>query len=147
MSIGKFLGAALGGGAVMWLVGGLWHALIMEDFYAANSAATGYGEPRMLFIILGYAILGVLMAYIYPKGYAGGGGIGEGLRFGVIVGILWTLPHGVVMHGVQLGATGKLILVDVVWHMVEQGIGGIAIALIYGLHSSADQAEGAESTE
>ena len=57
----------------MWLLGGLWHMLIMGSYYAENSAAIAYPEPRMPFIILGYVILGVLMAYIYPKGYAGAG--------------------------------------------------------------------------
>lgn len=66
---------------------------------------------------------------MFPKGYAGAGGIGERLRFGVIMGLLWVLPHGVVLHGVEYGATGKLILVDAAWHLVEQGIGGIVMAL------------------
>ncbi len=144
MNIGKLLGAALGGGAVMWLLGGAWHMMIMGTFYGKNSASVPLEEPLMHWIILGYVILGLLMAYIYPKGFAGGGSVGEGLRFGAIVGLLWVLPHAVILHGVYYGATGKLILIDAAWHVVEQGVGGIVIALIYG-SSAAGQSAGAES--
>ena len=143
MNVGKFAGAAIGGAVVMWLLAGLWHMLLADTFYLENSAAAFLAAPRMQFIILGYLILGLLMAYVYPKGYAGGGGVGEGLRFGAIMGLLWVLPHGVVLHGVEYGATGKLILVDAVWHVVEQGIGGIALALVYG--SGAAQSSGTEA--
>ena len=103
----------------------------MSGFYGEHSVSTPLPEPKMLFIILGYLILGVLMSYVYPKGYKGGGAIAEGLRFGAVIGLLWVLPHAVILHGVYFGAMGTLILVDAAWHMVEQGLGGIAIALIY----------------
>ena len=145
MKVGKFAGAAIGGAVVMFLLGGMWHMLLADSFYEANSVAALLDAPRMQFVILGYLILGLLMAYVYPKGYAGGGGIGEGLRFGAIMGLLWVLPHGVVLHGVEYGATGKLILVDAAWHLVEQGIGGIAMALIYGSGLGAAQSSGTEA--
>jgi hypothetical protein len=129
----------------MCLLAGLWHMLIMDGFYMEHSSAIALAEPRMQFIILGYLILGLLMAYIYPKGYGGGGSVSEGLRFGAILGLLWVLPHGVVLHGVEFGAAGLLILVDAVWHMVEEGAGGIVMALIYG-SSARDQNAESEST-
>ena len=142
MNIGKFLGAAIGGAIVMWLLGGAWHMWIMGGYYADNSVAEALAEPRMQFIILGYVILALLMSYIYPKGYSGGGFVSEGLRFGALMGLVWVLPHAVILHGVEYGATGKLILVDAVWHLVEQGIGGIVMALIYG-SAAGDQSESA----
>ena len=128
MNYGKLVAAAIGGGLVMFLLGGLWHMSIMSSFYAEKSVAAPLPEPKLQFIVLGYLILGVLMAYIFPKGYGGGGTVSEGLRFGAVMGLLWVLPHAVVLHGVEFGAMGELILVDAVWHMVEQGIGGVAIA-------------------
>ena len=145
MNVGKFLGAAIGGGVVMWLLGGGWHMWAMSGFYADNSVAEAIGQPRMQFIIGGYLILGLLMSYIFPKGYAGGSAVCEGLRFGAIMGLLWVLPHAVILHGVYFGATGKLILVDAIWHIVEQGIGGIVMALIYGSAAGA-QSGGGEAT-
>ena len=114
----------------MFLLGGLWHMSIMNTFYEEHSAASPLNEPKLQFIVLGYLILGFLMAYIFPKGYRGGGAVGEGLRFGAVIGLLWVLPHAVVLHGVEFGAMGELILVDAVWHMVEQGVGGVAVAAL-----------------
>ncbi|MFC2103340.1 hypothetical protein ACFLSS_02810 [Bacteroidota bacterium] len=113
----------------MWLLSGLWHVLIMGDYYSKRQAIA---EPNMLFIILAYAILALLMTYIFPQGYKGGAPLKEGLRFGATMGLLWILPLGVIMHAVQ-GTSGKLILIDSLWHVVEQGVGGIVIAYIYGL--------------
>lgn len=62
MNVGKFAGAAIGGAAVMILLGGLWHMLLADSFYEANSVAALLEAPRMQFVILGYLILGLLMA-------------------------------------------------------------------------------------
>jgi hypothetical protein len=85
----------------------------------------------MLFIIIAYAILALLMTYIYPQGYKGGVPLKEGMRFGATMGLLWVLPMSVVMYAV-MGTSGTLIIVDSLWHVVEQGVGGIVIAYIYG---------------
>lgn len=143
MNIGRLLGAALGGGAVMWLLAGLWHMAIMGSFYDQNSVATPRVEPQMQFIILGYVILGLLMAYLYAKGFSGeGGSVCRGVCFGATIGLLWVLPHGVVLHGVEFGSTGKLILIDSAWHLVEQGAGGIVMSLIYGSSGAEQNAQG-----
>jgi len=63
----KFLMALVGGFLVMWLLSGLWHVLIMGDFYAKYAGPSTFEEPKMLFIALGYAILALLMVYIYAR--------------------------------------------------------------------------------
>jgi len=92
-------------------------------------------EPNLLFIILGVLILAVLMAYMYPLGYKGGSPLKEGLRFGVVIGLLWILPYNVIMIGV-VGTSKTLVVVDALWHIVEQGVGGIVIGYIYRSKSS-----------
>ncbi|RKY90209.1 MAG: hypothetical protein DRQ01_09560 [Ignavibacteriae bacterium] len=134
----KFLMALVGGFLVMWLLSGLWHVLIMGDFYAKYAGPSTFEEPKMLFIALGYAILALLMVYIYTQGYKGGSPLKEGLRFGVIMGLLWVLPINVVMYGV-VETSSTILVVDVIWHLVEQGIGGIVIGLIYGSKKSGEE--------
>jgi hypothetical protein len=131
MNAKKFLMALVGGFLVMWLLSGLWHVLIMGDFYSSNAGPSAYEEPKMIFIILAYAVLTLLMVYIYPQGYKGGAPLKEGIRFGATIGLLWVLPMSVVMYAVQ-ETSGTLVIVDVVWHIVEQGVGGIVIGMIYG---------------
>ena len=117
---------------MMWLLAGLWHMLIMSAYYAtATPEGVAREEPMMQFIVIGYLVLGLLMAYIYPKGYAGGAPLTEGVKFGVAIGLLWVLPHGLVMYGVHQIGTGALLVVDSLWHVAEQGAGGAVIGLIY----------------
>ena len=90
--------------------------------------------PFFWSIALGYLVLGLLMAYIYPKGYSGGSPLGEGLKFGAIIGLLWWLPTNLVLYGV-LDGPFSIVLVDSAWPLVEEALGGAALGLVYGRQS------------
>ncbi len=128
MHLKKLGVAALLGALGMWILAGLWHKVVVPGFYASSHGAHHEG---VAVIAIAYVVLGSLMAYIYPLGYKGGHPVWEGLRFGLLVGLLWVFPHELAMAG----AHGKPIL-DVLknaaWHLVEQGAGGIIIGLIHG---------------
>jgi len=127
MNMKKITLATLGSALTMWLVAGLWHEVIMAEFYAC--ATHGSHEGRGI-ILIGYIILAGLMAYLYPLLDKTGRPLIEGIRFGAIIGLLWVLPHGLVMAGAH-GDPIPYIFLNAAWHIVEQGIGGIVIALIY----------------
>ena len=127
MNLKKTLSVTLSAGLGMWMIAGIWHNLIMANLYEDTHAThDGIG-----YLLIAYLILALLMAYIYPLGYKGGKPIWEGLRFGVIIGILWVFPHGVAMVGAH-GDSLVYVLKNTLWHMVEQGLGGIIVGLIYG---------------
>ena len=131
MNTKKILYAWLAGAAVMLFLGFLWHTVILGDFYDTHLAAAARDEPKMSFIILGYLVLALLMAYMFPLGYKGGSAVTEGLRFGILIGLLWILPLQLVFHGLlNIGLAGGLV--DASWHVVEEGVGGIIIAIVYG---------------
>lgn len=120
--------AALAGGFGMWVVAGLWHNLIMPALYS-ETHATHEGIGIML---VAYIVLGALMAYMYPLGYKGGSPVLEGMRFGIIIGILWVFPHELAMTGAHGGRSIAYVIKNGLWHMVEQGIGGIIVGSIIG---------------
>lgn len=127
MKIKKLLLATLTAGFGMWVIAGIWHNFIMANFYE-NTHATHDGIG---FLLIAYLILALIMSYIYPLGYKGGKPVWEGLRFGIIIGILWVFPHGIVMVGAH-GDSIIYVLKNGLWHMVEQGLGGMIVGLIYG---------------
>lgn len=127
-SVKKFIFAAVASGFGMWVVAGLWHNLVMPALYK-DTHATHEGIGIML---IAYMVLGLLMAYIYPVGYKGGKPVHEGLRFGIIIGILWVFPHELAMAGAHEGKSIIYVFKNALWHMFEQGIGGIIVALIHG---------------
>ncbi len=129
MKIRKLLAAALAGSLSMWLLAGLWHELIMANFYKAETDATHQGSG---IILVAYVVLGLLMAYMYPIGYKGNKPWTEGLRFGLIIGLLWVFPHELAMAGAH-GDPLAYVFKNALWHLLEQGIGGIVIGLVYGI--------------
>ena len=111
MSIPRFLLAAVVSALVMLTLGWLWHASFMADFYPQHTALQRE-MPLTRIIVLGYLLLAILMTYFYPKGCSGGEPLAEGLRFGVFIGVLYTLPHALVIYGAEGGHTGTLVIVD-----------------------------------
>ncbi len=131
MNLKKFVKpviATLACGVGMWVVAGLWHNLIMPALYK-DTHATHEGIGIMF---VAYIVLALIMTYMYLLCYKGGKPVLEGLRFGIIIGILWVFPHELAMTGAHDGKSIIYVFKNAGWHMVEQGIGGIIIGLIYG---------------
>ena len=119
--------AVLVGGFAMWVIAGLWHNLILP-FFSKDIEAHHEG---LFLMLIAYFILSLLMTYIYFISYRGGNLVLAGLIIGIVVGILWVFPHGLAMAG----AHNTSVLYEInstLWHIAEQGIGGIVIALIIG---------------
>ena len=127
----RFVHGALAAFAVGFLLSGLWHVLLMADFYESSAAGAAREAPVFWAIGLAYLVVGFIMAYIYPKGYDGGSPISEGLKFGAIIGLLWWFPTNLVLYAALEGPF-TIVLVDGGWHLVEQGLAGVALAMVYG---------------
>ncbi len=115
---------------VMFMLSFIWHEVLMGDYYAQILASVARAEPNLVLIGAGYLITAMVMAYVYPIGYKGGSGVGEGLRFGAVIGLLWWLPANVVLAGVY-ETTLTSGLVDGAWHIVEGAGGGIVIGMLH----------------
>ena len=126
MNIKKLLIATLTSGFGMWVTAGIWHNLIMANLYA-NVTAKHEGIGVLL---IAYIIWAFFMAYLFPRFYKKGSYIKQGFFFGAIIGVIWIFPHELAMaaaHGEPL----LYVFKNGAWHMVEQGLGGIIIGLIY----------------
>lgn len=132
----SFVSAWLAASVVTLLLALLWHTVLMESFYATQSAAVAREQPDEIFIVLGYVVLGLLMAIIYPTGYKGGPPLQEGFRFGALMGLLWILPWSLVITGIW-NVPLVSVVVDSAWHVIEEGLGGIALAMVYNKTSAA----------
>ena len=131
MNVKKFVLAWMTAFVVALLVAFGWHLFLLADFYRAQAQAVAREEPNYVFVFVGLLILYFLMALVYPIGYKGGSPVKEGFRFGAMIGLIWVLPISVVDHGLH-NLPLTLVIVDSAWHVVQEGIGGIVIALVYG---------------
>jgi len=82
-------------------------------------------------VALAYLIVAAIMAYMYPKGFEGGSPVMEGLKFGAMIGLVWWGASQLVLYGAVEGPF-SLVLVDGGWHLVEEGLAGIALAMVHG---------------
>ena len=125
----KFFTAIFAGFLAMFLLAGVWNWFIVRE-YVVQDVPILLETPNMVFLVAGYLVLSFLMVSLYPRFSKGGNFLIEGLKFGVIISLLWMLPFNLVLHGVY--EFPKIVLVvDALWALVEQGAGGIAIAFIY----------------
>ena len=127
MNFKKLFIATLTGGLAMWIIGGLWHNLVLPSF---NKNIQAHHDGIGITLIA-YFILAILMVYIYSLIYKGNNSIIEGFKLGVIIGIVWVFPHGLAMAGTH-DTSIIYEIKNTLYHMFEQGIGGIIIGLIYG---------------
>jgi uncharacterized membrane protein len=135
MNVKRWLLAGLVGFVVMFILSGLWYMLIMGGFYQEYSGAVMREQFNFIPIVLGYLVMAFLMSYIYPIGYKGGPPLKEGVRFGVFIGLLVWLSSNLILYGAH-NMTLSATLVDSGWHVIEEGIGGIVIALVHGTAST-----------
>jgi hypothetical protein len=131
MNFGRLAAAAL----VCWLAhlalsGIVWGALLPDLF---RQHAAMLRAPSEINFVMGFggSLVGFfLFAYAYAKGYEGGPGLVEGLRYGVLVGLLLAAfagGWGYAMMPVS-GAFAAALLVDCI---IEMAIYGAVVGLIY----------------
>jgi hypothetical protein len=83
-----------------------------------------------LYTYLGRAIFSVLFVYIFIRGYEGKSGIGEGVRFGLWIGVLIYIPtifYNLVVTNLSVG----LHLTRAAGSLIETVLFGIAANMIY----------------
>ncbi len=112
-------------GFVMWVVGGLYHNLIIP---AVNKNIHPHHEGLGI-TLLAYIILGFLMSYFYLNSKDNIDSLWKGIKTGAIIGILWVFPHGLTMAAIHESSIGYQIK-NTLYHVIEQGIGGIIVFCI-----------------
>ena len=113
----------------------VWSTLLPD---AAGQNASLLRPPAEMNLTLGFAVslLGFFVfAYAYAKGYEGGPGAVEGLRFGVIVGLLLACFSAVWSY-VMMPISGSFAAAMTVDAIVEMAVFGVVVGLIYKPHAS-----------
>ena len=117
----------------LFLINFLFHGLIMNSAYEPllGSLLRAEGESGAFFVWMsvGYVVLGFLLCYVFVRGYEGRG-IGEGVRFGLIVGALLSIPTRLIHYAVQPWPA-NIIISWIIGDLVIYIIAGVLMAMIY----------------
>lgn len=141
MNAKKLLLATVSGFVVMFLLSWLGHMIIISEMFGASPMASIERESPLIYGIAGaYLTIALLMAYLYPKGIEGESVFGNGIRFGVLIGLLISVPISLILYS-MITVPFSRVIGEAVWHMIEQGAGGVVIAYVYGMKAAAPATE------
>ena len=114
-------------------IGFIAHAVLLNDVYAAHATIMRPEAEASSRLPLAFAVslVGMLaFAYAYAKGYEGGKGIQEGLRFGVLVGVM-LIAFVLIWDYMTYPLSRTFLFALVVDYIVEFAIYGAIVGLIY----------------
>ena len=122
---------------VAWVVsipiGYVVNEIILKDIYMANAAALRLEAAIMSNLPLGFAFMLVgffAFAYAYAKGYEGGSGLGEGIRYGVLVALMIDC-FAINWWYVTTPINGTMFMASLIDYIVEFSIYGGLVGAIY----------------
>lgn len=133
MNLSRVALAGFAAWVVFCIVGFVAHAVLMEDLYAAHSAfmrPTADANARLPLAFAAALIGFFAFAYAYAKGYEGGTGIQEGLRFGVLVGVM-LIAFVLVWDYMAYPLSRTFLLALVIDYIVEFAIYGTVVGMVY----------------
>jgi hypothetical protein len=118
---------------VSLVVGFVVNNILLADIYAANQAVMRPQAQMNGMLWIGFVFLLLAFfafAYMYAKGYEGGSGLMEGMRFGFCVGILIT-GFGLIWQYVLYPITSAMAMSIIIDQLFESTLYGAIVGLIY----------------
>lgn len=126
MQAKRILFAGLVSSVVMFGLGAIGHTVLLRNFREGMLRS----RPLLPVIYLGILLLSLLMAYTYSITFRSGSPVIHGLKIGILVAVIWTVPGGLVRFGSQQSISLIAIFLDAAWHLFEEGVGGVLIGLV-----------------
>ena len=131
MNIKRFMLSVITLFVFLFLFDWMLHGWLLKTTY--EQTASLWRTPQdmqqhFIWLLLGQYLIALMFCFIYTKGYEGRG-VGEGVRYGLYVAILFTGPHLIAYAAqpIPLYLIGYWIL----GALSEFILGGIILSLIY----------------
>jgi hypothetical protein len=134
MDAKRFLTGTIVGGVTLYATGYLIFNVMFADFYAANAgSATGVDRSAQLVWAVALASLAYAALITFAMGNRTGTvSIGRGATIGAVVGFLLWFTVDFYFYGASNIANLTRTIVDPLLEFVHGGIGGAAIAAVFG---------------
>lgn len=131
MNFSRLALAAVSAWVLSLVVGFVVNSWLMADIYQAHAHV--FRPEAQMNLPLGFGMQLVAFfafAYMYAKGYEGTAGVQEGLRFGVLVGLI-IIGFATIWSYVTLPVSGTMGAYWAVDVLLEMAIYGTVVGLIY----------------
>jgi hypothetical protein len=117
----------------LFVIEGLFHGVILKSIYEPMKSMMRpeEGAKAMFFVwmLVAYLIMGFGLTCIFAKGYENRG-IGEGIRFGLLVGVTFGISSAIIHHQVFTYPVNYTVSL-IIGYPIEMILAGILLALIY----------------
>lgn len=127
----KFWIAALAAYVVLFVYGFAVYGILLASYMEGALEGIGRAEMPIWPYFFRYAIMALVMAFMYPKGYEGGTPWREGLRFGLLIGVFLLGAIALDFYAL-LPISGSTMVVMFIPELIGLSITGIVIGAIYG---------------
>jgi hypothetical protein len=133
MGSNRFVLAALAGGVVVFIVGGLLYGVVLASFFEANQGSAGAMKetPDFLYLGLGQLLMGLFLTVVIDK-WARVGGLANGFKIGAIAGLLLGFGIDLTLYGVSNMANLTATLLDPFVFAAQMACAGAAIGAVLG---------------
>jgi len=132
MDARKFALAAVAYIVVTFAVAASWHLLFFKDLYDQLAIFTRK-EPLIPLGIMSIIMQALVLAYLYPALYKGGSPAKEGLKFGLLIGVLMASVAVFAEAGKQnVSSLATWLVFESVYYLLQFGVLGVIMGLIYG---------------
>jgi len=133
MDTKKFLLATAAAFVALFAVNFLWFAVIFKDWFMTNmNASSDANIPVHAFAELCYA---ALLAFIYPLGYKQGSAMSQGVKFGLLMGLVYSFPGSIHQHA-TMGGSWEIPCFFIANGILSSVIAGVVVAMVYGAKSN-----------
>ena len=111
--------------------GFLIHAVLLKpDYMPIAGYYRQHGDEKMLFISLAYLAFAIGSVWVYAKGVEAKSWLGQGIRFGIAMWLVLTIPSFLIAYAVQ-PVPGMLAVKQILFEAVGKILLGILTAALY----------------
>jgi hypothetical protein len=132
MNARKFILAAIAYVVLTFAIAASWHLVFFKDLYDQLAIFTRK-EPLIPLGIVSIVAQALILAYLYPLLYRGGSPAKEGLKFGLLIGVLMASIAVFAEAGKQnVSSLTTWLVFESAYYLLQFGALGVIIGLIYG---------------
>ncbi|HKR61606.1 MAG TPA: DUF1761 family protein, partial [Pyrinomonadaceae bacterium] len=113
------------------VTGFLLHAVLLgPDYMAIKEHYRPEGSEKMIFICLAYLAFAIGSVVAYAKGVENKPWLGQGVRFGILVWLILTVPSFLIAYAVQPVPT-ILMVKQILFEGIDKIVLGVITAALY----------------
>lgn len=134
----RIIASIVASAVTMFGLAGLFTGVIARGFIRENvDPALLRNPPNLVLTFTGFLFLACLMAWAYRRFVPiVTSPARSGLQLGIAFAVVWLMPYSVVLFSVYNFPYAALGI-DMPWALVEQGLGGLVMALVQGRRAHA----------